>query len=40
MRSERIEGHEWEAYVALDTFLSDGTRDRLRGESPKVTEPW
>jgi hypothetical protein len=25
MRSERIEGHEWGTYVALDTFLRDGT---------------
>ena len=38
MRSERMQGHEWEAYVALDTFLSDGTWDGLRGASPRVTE--
>jgi hypothetical protein len=40
MRSERIEGHAWEAYVALETFLSDGTRDGLRTERSKVTESW
>ena len=38
MRSERIQGDEWGAYVALETFLSDGTRDGLRGASPKATE--
>jgi len=38
MNSEFIQGHEWGAYVALETFLSDGTRDRLRDASPKVTE--
>ncbi len=39
MRSERIQGHEWGAYVGFDTLLSDGTRDGLPGESPRVTEP-
>ena len=38
MNSEFIEGDEWSAYVALDTFSRNGTRDRLRGESPMVTE--
>ena len=38
MANEAIQGREWGAYVALETFLSDGTRDGLRGESPKVTE--
>jgi hypothetical protein len=40
MHSECIEEHEWETYVALETFLSDGTRDRLRDASPRVTERW
>jgi hypothetical protein len=40
MHSECIQGHAWATYVALETFLSDGTWDGLRGESPKVTEPW
>ena len=38
MHSECIQGYEWEAYVALDTFLGDGTRDCLQDASPKVTE--
>jgi len=29
MPSEGIEGHEWGAYVVLDTFLRDGTWDGL-----------
>jgi hypothetical protein len=36
--SEAIQGDEWGAYVALDTFSTTGTRDRLRGASPRVTE--
>jgi hypothetical protein len=36
--SEAIQGDEEGAYVALDTFSTTGTRDRLRGASPKVTE--
>lgn len=36
--SESIQGDEWDTYVALDTFSTDGTRDRLRGASPRVTE--
>ena len=38
MTSEVIEGDEWGAYVTLDTFSTNGTRDGLKGESPKVTE--
>ena len=38
MTSEAIEGDEWGAYVRLDTFSITGTRDRLRGASPKATE--
>ena len=40
MRRERIQGHEWETYVALETFLSDGTWDHLQVERPKMTEFW
>ena len=29
MLSEGIEGDEWGAYVVLETFLGDGTRDDL-----------
>jgi hypothetical protein len=36
--SEAISGDEGDAYVALDTFSTTGTRDRLRGASPKATE--
>ena len=38
MGSEPIEGDEWDAYVMLDTFNTNGTRDGLKGASPKVTE--
>ena len=38
MRSERIEGHEWEAYVVLETFLNDGTGEGLTRESGMVSE--
>ena len=38
MASEAIEGDEWGAYVTLDTFSTNGTRDRLSGASPKATE--
>ena len=38
MASEAIQGHEWGAYGALETFLGDGTWDGLRGASPKATE--
>ena len=33
------EGHERAAYATLDTSWSTGTRDRLRGASPRATEP-
>jgi hypothetical protein len=33
-----MEGDAWDAYVALDTFSTTGTRDGLRGASPMVTE--
>jgi hypothetical protein len=38
MENDSIQGDEWDAYVTLDTFSIDGTRDRLKGASPKVTE--
>jgi hypothetical protein len=38
MASEAIEGDEWGAYVTLDTFSTNGTRDRLRDASPMATE--
>ena len=38
MKNDFIEGDEWDAYVALDTFSTNGTRDGLTGASPKVTE--
>ena len=38
MWNELIEGDEWDAYVALETFSTNGTWDGLTGASPKVTE--
>ena len=38
MPSEGIQGDEWGAYVILETFLGDGTRDGLKDASPKITE--
>jgi hypothetical protein len=38
MKNDFIEGDEWDAYVALDTFNINGTRDRLRDASPTATE--
>ena len=38
MKNDFIEGDEWDAYVALDTFSADGTRDGLTGANPMVTE--
>src|SRR6516165_7541575 len=38
MKNDFIEGDEWDAYVALDTFSTNGTRDGLPGASPMVTE--
>jgi hypothetical protein len=38
MGSEPIEGDEWGAYVMLETFNTNGTRDGLTGASPTVTE--
>ena len=38
MENDSIEGDEWDAYVALDTFSTDGTRDGLTGASPRATE--
>ena len=38
MGNESIEGDEWDAYVTLDTFSTNGTRDGLTGASPTVTE--
>ena len=38
MKSDFIEGDEWDAYVALETFSTTGTRDGLPGASPRATE--
>ena len=38
MKNDFIEGDEWDTYVALDTFNTNGTRDGLTGASPRVTE--
>jgi hypothetical protein len=38
MKNDFIEGDERDAYVALDTFSTNGTRDGLTGASPMVTE--
>jgi len=38
MANEAIQGDEWDAYVTLDTFSTNGTRDGLQDASPKVTE--
>ena len=38
MGNEPIEGDEWGAYVTLETFNTNGTRDGLTGASPMVTE--
>ena len=38
MGNDLIEGDEWGAYVTLDTFNINGTRDRLRDASPRATE--
>ena len=35
MKNDFIEGDEWDAYVALDTFSTNGTRDGLTGASPR-----
>jgi hypothetical protein len=38
MKNDFIEGDEWDAYVALDTFSTNGTWDRLRDASSRATE--
>jgi len=38
MHRECIQGHEWETYVALETFLGDGTRECLTRKSGRVSE--
>ena len=38
MENDSIQGDEWGAYVTLDTFSADGTRDGLTGASPMATE--
>ncbi len=38
MPNEGIQGDEWGTYVALDTFLSDGTWEGLKDESLMVPE--
>jgi hypothetical protein len=39
MDNEFIQSDEWDAYVALDTLRTNGTRDSLPGASPMGTEP-
>ena len=34
MENDSIEGDEWDAYVTLDTFSTNGTRDRLHRREP------
>jgi hypothetical protein len=38
MKNDLIEGDGWDAYVALDSFNTNGTWDGLSGASPRVTE--
>jgi hypothetical protein len=38
MENDSMEGDGWDAYVALETFSTTGTRDGLWGASPMVTE--
>jgi hypothetical protein len=38
MSNDLMQGIEWAAYVALDTFSATRTRDSLRGASPTGTE--
>jgi hypothetical protein len=38
MENDSIEGDGGDTYVALDTFSTTGTRDCLRGASPRATE--
>ena len=38
MTNEVIEGDEWEAYGALETYHLDETRDALQGASLMGTE--
>ena len=38
IENDSIQGDEWDAYVVLDTFSTNGTRDRLRDASPRATE--
>ena len=38
MKNDFIEGDEWDTYVTLDTFSTNGTWDGLKGASPMVTE--
>ncbi len=37
--NDATQGDGWGTYVALDTSSTVGTRDRLRGASPRATEP-
>ena len=38
MENDSIQGDEGDAYVTLDTFSTNGTRDRLQDASPRATE--
>jgi len=39
MANEAIRGHEPSTYVTLATSNAEGKRDRLKGASPRATEP-
>jgi len=38
MENDSIQGDEWDTYVTLDTFSTNGTRDRLPDASLMATE--
>jgi hypothetical protein len=38
MENDSLQGDEWDASVRLDTFSTNGTRDRLTDARPKATE--
>ena len=39
MENDSIQGDEWDAYVTLDTFSTNGTRDRLQDTRPRARDP-
>jgi hypothetical protein len=40
MKNDFIEGDEWDAYVTLDTFSTNGTRDGLEMTRPEREAAW